>query len=484
MFNNQLFAPQLFSRHLFPRANIVDSRTLNQTLPLTDNVSYVHVNYRLLTDTLLLIDTLSSIHGNTVDLSNTLTFTQTTDTTQSFYRSLTDTIPLTDSIVKSLIKNLTQTLSFTQTLSADRHITVETLTDTITFTTSLHTIHAGGLDQYPLDVIFFTEHLFTDLLTGGATQYVRSLSNTLTFTQTLSEKIVYNKLLTDTLGLFQTLDTPNHHGLFDNLVFTTTLTPKLKYNRHITDNLNFSQDLSGGGYKISEFTQTLTFTQTLYAKNQKIFGKQDYLNFTQTLSYDKYKYASLKDTLFFYDSLNNKQTYNTRIVDLLLFKAGGGYTTDYTTASTTLDNSNVIYSDIVPVVIKKYVTLSSDSSNILLPAPLFGDGQKNVASLSFNRMVDGTVRTLRKTTNRQKLTYRFELKRQKAYELQVFLDNNDLKYLNLENQKGEKWLVRITNNPIVFEATGRGYVCPNNAEVHQVELQFEGRILSGVASTC
>lgn len=163
-------------------------------------------------------------------------------------------------------------------------------------------------------------------------------------------------------------------------------------------------------------------------------------------------------------------------------------------AQRTVNGLIITYPDTIAIVARLYVTLESNSTIIILPSPLFGDTQQLVGVVNINRMVDGTVYTYVKTPTRSKLTYKFELKRQKAAELQQFLDGSNTQWIYMQNFKGELWYVRVTNNPITFTATGRGYVnqtsgpyknqCVGNIEVHQVELTFEGNLVSGAASGC
>lgn len=160
----------------------------------------------------------------------------------------------------------------------------------------------------------------------------------------------------------------------------------------------------------------------------------------------------------------------------------------------TVSGTTFTLPDVTVIVVASYVTLQSVTGIILLPSPLFGDTQNPVGAININRMVNGALYTYVKTTGRTKLSYKFELKRQKSYELQTFLDNNDIQWLTMTNFKGEVWKVKITNNPIIFEATGRGYVnavtgpyknmCQGNQEVHQVTLEFDGFLVSGASATC
>lgn len=163
-------------------------------------------------------------------------------------------------------------------------------------------------------------------------------------------------------------------------------------------------------------------------------------------------------------------------------------------AQRTVNGLIITYPDVVAIKAYLYVTLESQGAIIILPSPLFGDTQQLIGNVNINRMVNGAVFTYVKTPTRSKIIYKFELKRQKAFELQQFLDGSNTKWIYLQNFKGELWYMRVTNNPITFTATGRGYVnqtsgpyknqCIGNSEVHQVELTFEGNLLSGAASGC
>ena len=105
-----------------------------------------------------------------------------------------------------------------------------------------------------------------------------------------------------------------------------------------------------------------------------------------------------------------------------------------------------------------------------LPNPILGDTLSIAASLQVKTSLNGSRRTFIKRKNRKKLTYRFNLTRNKALELATFIEkyrDNDFKIVDHESQTWvAKWL-----GPEDITAIQRG---PNLVEI---DLEFEGRLL-------
>jgi hypothetical protein len=158
---------------------------------------------------------------------------------------------------------------------------------------------------------------------------------------------------------------------------------------------------------------------------------------------------------------------------------GGGSVRGGSSSGGSYFDPNLNYNPVLPFVIIK-----STTTTIALPAPMFGDKQTNVGSIIINRAVDGTIYTIVKTTSRNRLNWKFEVKRQKSNEMQLFLQNNTLQYLTITDWKGNTWYMLITNNPVVFEAVSKDGSCTLNNERHQFELELEGYLISSQASNC
>jgi hypothetical protein len=220
------------------------------------------------------------------------------------------------------------------------------------------------------------------------------------------------------------------------------------------------------------------------------------------LTYPPIFRESLHNTLIFTDHVSAPGSiHNARLSDLLIIE--GGYYTKYvegtsfnvpTLIATKVPGGNLVrgggisggnyydpnlnYNPNLPYVILQSVT------TIVLPAPLFGDTQTNIGSVIVNRAVDGTIYTIIKPTQRNRLKWKFDVKRQKSYEMQNFLRNNTLDNINVTDFKGNVWFMRIVNNPIIFEAVSKDGSCTLNNERHQFELELEGFLISSQALPC
>lgn len=321
----------------------------------------------------------------------------------------------------------------------------------------------------------------------------------------LSDVLTFVDLVTNT-STGSPFGGPFPAEIFDNPVFTYHVFPRAYiypgtnvYPISFKDKLNFVDEASyttpiAFTYAPSD---TLEFTQyVLVQLGSNVFSFHDEILFTQDLNFQFPPGASetLSDELVFTDTVEtNGSVFLIHLEDILVFlepsyqKNIGGISITVPILIVSVgippggftSTSNPNYLKYLPSVI-----LQGPSDVITLPAPLFNNSVQNVASVNINRMISGKVYTNIKTTGRNRLKWKFEVKRQKANEMQLFINANNLNYFYVTDWLGNYWYMRIINNPIIFEAVSRDGTCSQNAERHQFELQLEGYLINAQNVAC
>ncbi len=352
-----------------------------------------------------------------------------------------------------------------------------------------------------VDVLTFTQFLTSQLILN------ETLNQSLFFTQSiivvgpgpvpvvnvvsLTDHLVFNQLAIPT-GLIGLLSGPFDNEIFPNQIFSYHIFPRGVFTEGtsvtpviIKDKLHFTENLNGQNPTLHDHT----FNQTLFLHDyfRTEYGRyvhhfHDQLQFEQELTYTTLPqtFISVPDKLIFVEILHPTLVLRRLCTDHLFLNQDN--------IQRNIDGNTITIPGLIGTRSNnqkaRYVILQSKNSVVILPSPLFGDTQSNVSELKINRSVKGKVYTLIKRTQRQRLTYKFEVKRQKSNELQLFIDDNDLEWINITNWRGEMYYAKIINNPITFSAISRDGRCLQSNERHQVELEFEGFLISSQIGPC
>jgi hypothetical protein len=329
------------------------------------------------------------------------------------------------------------------------------LTDQLTFTDSIKILGQRVLIQYIVDTFTLTDKVAVNKTIstsdgGGAGSSSTGIHDSLTFVDNILESSlgVYNAPLSQTLHFSSNVT----QGIGLSTIF-------IHDRLQLIDNPSPASPPTVQGIA----SNTLVLTDSLSTGgNTHNFSFNDTLIFAVNY-YQKYVEGVL---------LNIPVLIGTKV------PGGKGIIGGSSSAGSYFD-PNLNYNPALPSVI-----IQSTTTTIALPAPMFGDKQTNIGSLIINRAVDGTIYTVVKTTSRNRLNWKFEVKRQKSNEMQLFLQNNTLQYLTITDWKGNTWYMLVTNNPVIFQAVSKDGSCTLNNERHQFELELEGYLLSSQATTC
>ena len=208
--------------------------------------------------------------------------------------------------------------------------------------------------------------------------------------------------------------------------------------------LDFTENYYSKGIYPKTISQSLSFTQTLDAS----YNYNQSLAFTDSFENQLSPELTISQTLEFEDSFTCTGTFNHDISQVLLF----------------VDS----YSNLKK---KKQVTLKSRFGNIVLPAPLFGDGDSQTDLLLYKRSIDGVIYTYVNRTDMSRLTYTFQLTKNQAISFYNWLKVNDAEQITIENWKGERWLTKIMSQSYDFTSVQRA---KNSYELLTIPIEFEG----------
>jgi len=113
-----------------------------------------------------------------------------------------------------------------------------------------------------------------------------------------------------------------------------------------------------------------------------------------------------------------------------------------------------------------YIT-SQTGVTVVLPSPLPEDRQGNLATTTTRRAMNNTLYAYVRNSGRLRLTYKLQLFRPKALELQAFVDAYLEHDLTLTDYRGRRYRVSLTADPFDYAAVAV-------REITEVTLTFEG----------
>lgn len=200
LFNRQLTSTEVNT--LYSDATAY-TQTLTETVTLTDTL--LKTPARILSDTVTLTDTLLKTAART--LSEVVTLTDTLLKTAA--RTLSETVSLTDTLLKNAIKNLTDTVNLTDTFERT-WVAIRELTETVNLTDTLIKTPEKVLSEIVslTDTLIKTaEKVLTDTITLTDT-LVKGIERTLSDALALTDSLIKNltRTLTETVSLTDTLE--------------------------------------------------------------------------------------------------------------------------------------------------------------------------------------------------------------------------------------------------------------------------------------
>lgn len=491
---------------------------LVQTITFTQDISFTRTFNRTVNDTLSFTGTIHVILPESS--SSTITFTQTIDELLTKPRDLTDTLSLVQDIVSSHVatelivsglefthtrdydavfnREVDESLTFSQTIVADHCTTAANtlvLTQTVDYEKWKHIEHTLEWQQSFVNNTSFVRPINTilgvsqQIVENG--QFNKTVSQSLSLNQTIVQARV--KGVSQTLSLSQSIVAYAARHVANTLSFGQAIAVQMFYDKIIAQGLNLESDIllnrttsheihHGVGFnsiinKQKVISETLTDNYVPVSEIRFTVFNEDVTNtltLTQTVAYTPVYPRAVSDSLEFNQTIGLNRTIVESVTNTLVFLPArqiyvgmGGV--DYYSVD------NLQYSLVPSYLVGKknrpMCVLQSTNGAITLPAPEFGDQENYGGVFTIRRSMNNIPYTHVRTLSLRKLQLPFVLAKRKAWELREFLIQNNPELMTLTTWKGDKWFVNLTTNPLELRVSGK---YSNEDEKVSVELEFEG----------
>jgi len=113
----------------------------------------------------------------------------------------------------------------------------------------------------------------------------------------------------------------------------------------------------------------------------------------------------------------------------------------------------------------------------VMPNPQFSDQETNLNTVNRLTAMDGTRYTYVKRRVRRKLLWSFRLTRNKALEVEAFVNSYFASRVQIVDHRGRTWLGNFVSNPFEFETISRAApaITPMpRGETVSIDIEFEG----------
>jgi hypothetical protein len=370
----------------------------------------------------------------TLSVSDTLSLSSSLSLNGIYGRSFSQSLSFSPSLSLLTSKPVSQSLSFTQSISADLFLTsthntkYECIHDTLEFSQSQSSLKTYRI----IDILQFIQGCITYELDHTARSYIRSISQSLSFTDSehACKHSVIPLSISQSLSFSQTQSATNNaidKSISQSLSFTPTLSS------HVTVAIPLS------------ISQSLSFSQSLINRMTRPRLISHSLSLTQSYPYHRTTFGVLRQSFSLSSSSFRNIVSRHSLSDFLNLSLPPVLYLSYANPIV-LPNPDVIVVHPKPF----FIYLQSDSNHIYLPAPLFDDSESGLNSVSIKRSMVGGSRSYVHSSRNVKFRYSFSLSRQQSYNLQEFLVRTNAKSIFLLNWKYEKYVGYITSNPLVI----------------------------------
>ena len=272
----------------------VISRVLTDGISITEIFSRIVIFIRTLTDSINITDTISKKTARV--LNETISIIEVFISSVIISRILTETISLTDTIVKKTKKVFSENIGITEIFN--RVVTfVRTLTDSITITDTISKLTIRVLVEAVSIIEAFISHVFikriltdtislTDTIIKGTKKILsdnisitdtigRILTKILTETISIIEifitRAVFQRILTDTINVADTIFKSTKKVFTENISITDTIGKILK--RTLTEVISIIEIFITSTIIIRILTDTINVTDTIIKGTKKVFAE-------------------------------------------------------------------------------------------------------------------------------------------------------------------------------------------------------------------
>ena len=321
---------------------------------------------------------------------------------------------------------------------------------------------------------------------------MQTVTQTLTFDQTVSPHETFDESIIQTLSLSQTA-VPNG-DLNVNVTQTLAFTQDVDYPRIINDTIiqNFNASQSVGAVVILAGGGALSIVQTFVSLSQSVSYLVERarilsqtMDFTHQAIYIAIRPRSISQTFTMHQVVSYNVDRNLSVTQSIKFRNGFASPLPIVSqGSGGLQSQQFFYGpSVVGVIVNsrnRFVALQVPAQTVVLRTPQLNDSQNVNSAIDLKKTMTGTVFTYVKNSQFSTLKYTFFLGRQKSLELEGFLETYCNQVMALTNWKGEIWIGNIINNPFEFTANAR-YL--KESERVDVSLEFSGVLITGQAGS-
>lgn len=440
--------------------------------------------------TLTLTQDAEFLRAVVIAANNVLSLTSDAAVEAEFVRLIGQGLALTHSAQRSVYydKELSHSVALTSVASgyiANYATSVLSLSQDATGTTGKRVAQSLVLTS----VAYVDAHLVRSMLNGlipfqsVSVQYTKTvpLTQSLTFTQTAVGQAV--KLASQSLTLTQAAVVGQSKPATNALVLVDSAAATVSYNLTAAtllqvlqsstrvqtkantpiSILGFSQNAKGTLSKPGVVAQTLTLTQAM-VREYHLKSATSALALSSAVAGTKLAPRSVTSSLALVHAASVSQTLVRGITHTLTFQ---GFFQRY---AGLVGQTYITVPSLQVVRVRNIVRLQSDSQVIILPAAEFNDREAAMSEINIKRAMNGTRRVYKREVGNNKLVYDFVLDRVKAIELRAFILANNSVPLEMENWRGELWVVNLVNNPFTFSEVARW----NDANKCTITLEMEG----------
>ena len=116
-------------------------------------------------------------------------------------------------------------------------------------------------------------------------------------------------------------------------------------------------------------------------------------------------------------------------------------------------------------------------ATIYLPSPLFNDSVTAMGQIDRKVSMSNVTYTYVKRITRRELKFTLELHRQKAFELQAFVEVYLTEDVRVKLDDGDLWRAKFVSNPF-------NYTTVSKNDILTIDLEMQGSLVYGSQSDC
>ncbi|QUC64508.1 hypothetical protein NsoK4_08815 [Nitrosopumilus sp. K4] len=239
--------------------------------------------------------------SDTISLTDSIT----RDVLKTFTRSTSDTISLTDSIARDVLKTFTRstsdTVSLSDTISASI-VADRSTSDTISLTDSIARDVLKTFTRSTSDTVSLSDTI------SASIQSSRSTSDTISLTDSIARDVLktFTRSTSDTVSLSDTISASiqSSRSTSDTVSLSDTISASIQSSRSTSDTVSLSDTISASILTGSSTSDTVSLSDTISASIQSSRSTSDTVSLSDTISASIQSSRSTSDTVSLSDTIS------------------------------------------------------------------------------------------------------------------------------------------------------------------------------------